>query len=89
MVDRKSSPFLRAGPSLIFSRMFIVIAWWFISARKWFKGPVINVEHHMLGRDANVVEGVAKVDSSSDNDVPNFPKKAEEAGETNATPELK
>lgn len=24
--------------------MTIVIAWWFISARKWFKGPVINVE---------------------------------------------
>ena len=24
--------------------MFFVIVWWFISARHWFKGPVINVE---------------------------------------------
>ena len=24
--------------------IFFVIAWWFISARKWFKGPKINVE---------------------------------------------
>lgn len=24
--------------------MTIVLAWWFISARHWFKGPVINIE---------------------------------------------
>lgn len=30
--------------------MLFVIIWWFISAHKWFKGPHINVEHHMLGR---------------------------------------
>jgi hypothetical protein len=30
--------------------MFLVAVWWVVSARKWFKGPTINVEHHMLGR---------------------------------------
>jgi hypothetical protein len=35
--------------------MFIVTVWWFISARKWFKGPKINIEHMMLGRGEVVV----------------------------------
>lgn len=39
--------------------MFLVTLWWFVSARTWFKGPKVNVEHLMLGRDGNVVEGVA------------------------------
>jgi len=48
--------------------MLFVMAWWFISARHWFKGPSINVEHHMLGREGNVVEGVEKETSGSDSD---------------------
>lgn len=35
--------------------MLFVTVWWFVSAHKWFKGPKVNVEHMMLGRD--VVEG--------------------------------
>lgn len=39
--------------------MFLVTIWWFVSARKWFKGPKVNIEHLMLGReDGNVVHGV-------------------------------
>jgi hypothetical protein len=53
--------------------MLIVMAWWAISARKWFKGPKINVEHHMLGRGEMTIEGVSK-DESSD-DVPNIKSK--------------
>lgn len=37
--------------------MVLVTIWWFISAHKWFKGPKVNIEHLMLGRDGNVVEG--------------------------------
>lgn len=37
--------------------MLAVTVWWFISARKWFKGPKVNIEHMMLGREGNVVEG--------------------------------
>jgi len=60
--------------------MAIVIAWWFISAHKWFKGPVINVEHHMLGREEQVVNGV---DGTSDSEVQSIPvKKAELEGES-------
>ncbi|RDW66948.1 amino acid transporter-3 [Coleophoma crateriformis] len=68
--------------------MLIVLAWWFISAHKWFKGPVINVEHAMLGRDVNVVEGIEGKDSSSDNDA-NYTKKAELDSETTTSPEVK
>jgi hypothetical protein len=53
-----------------FGPMFLVMGWWFISARKWFKGPKVNVEHMMLGRDGNVIDGDTKSadgDSSSDN----------------------
>ncbi|KAF2874900.1 amino acid permease-domain-containing protein [Massariosphaeria phaeospora] len=39
--------------------MFLVLVWWFVSAHKWFKGPKINVDHLMLGRYGNVVEGEA------------------------------
>lgn len=45
--------------------MFFVMLWWFISARKWFKGPRVNVDHLMIGRDGNVIEGDGE--SSSDN----------------------
>ena len=38
--------------------------WWFVSARKWFKGPKVNVEHMMLGRN-EVLEGKDEERSSS------------------------
>jgi amino acid transporter len=54
--------------------MTMVIIWWFVSARKWFKGPKINVEHHMLGRDEEI-EGVEQ--RLSDSDEHSATKKAE------------
>ncbi|CZT48449.1 related to GABA transport protein [Rhynchosporium secalis] len=56
--------------------MVIVTIWWFVSARKWFKGPRINVEHHMLGREDAVVEGVEG--SSDDIESHNYPSKKAE-----------
>src|SRR4051812_3637361 len=50
MVDRKSifsfyhTLSFPVERRLICDRMFFVIIWWIVSARKWFKGPVINVE---------------------------------------------
>jgi hypothetical protein len=38
--------------------MLLVTVWWFVSAHRWFKGPKVNVEHLMLGREESVVEGV-------------------------------
>ena len=55
-----------------FGPMFLVMVWWVISARKWFKGPKVNVQHMMLGRQGNVIDGEGKghgPDSSSDNEV--------------------
>ncbi|KAL0254310.1 GABA/polyamine transporter [Diplodia seriata] len=37
--------------------MLFVLIWWALSARKWFKGPKVNIEHMMLGRDTDVLEG--------------------------------
>ncbi|KAG9520426.1 amino acid transporter, partial [Aureobasidium melanogenum] len=31
--------------------MFMIMIWWVVSARKWFKGPKVNVQHMMLGRE--------------------------------------
>lgn len=64
--------------------MTFVIIWWFVSARKWFKGPVINVEHHMLGREDAVVEGV---ENSSESEAA-FDKKAREEGESVPSKEI-
>jgi hypothetical protein len=46
--------------------MLLVTIWWLLSARKWFKGPKVNVEHMMLGRGANVLEGKADVSEGED-----------------------
>lgn len=35
--------------------MFLVLVWWIVSARKWFKGPKVNLGHLMHGRE--VIEG--------------------------------
>jgi hypothetical protein len=63
--------------------MSLVLLWWFVSAHKWFKGPVINVEHHMIGRD----EVLTGVEHSSDSDAPES-KKAEFEGATLPTTEV-
>jgi hypothetical protein len=62
--------------------MFLVMAWWFISARKWFKGPKVNLDHLMLGRDGTVLEGDAKGDGDSSSDGHVMDSKAVEAGES-------
>jgi hypothetical protein len=55
--------------------------WWFVDAHKWFKGPKVNLEHLMHGRDEQAADiAAAKGDvlegkngdnrSSSEGDVP-------------------
>lgn len=39
--------------------MLLVTLWWLVSARKWFRGPRVNVEHMMLDRPGVVVQGQA------------------------------
>jgi hypothetical protein len=49
--------------------MFLILIAWVVDARKWFKGPKVNVQHLMLGRDGNLIEGEGKDgdDDSSEN----------------------
>jgi hypothetical protein len=49
--------------------MLTILVWWFISAHKWFKGPVINVGHHMIGRD-ETLEGIEHSSSTDGNSLP-------------------
>ncbi|KAI9745081.1 MAG: hypothetical protein M1818_001359 [Claussenomyces sp. TS43310] len=66
--------------------MFLVMVWWFVSAHKWFKGPTINVEHHMIGREANVVEGIESSGSDSEGRIYS---KSKEAAYVEPAPELR
>ncbi|KAL9130292.1 MAG: hypothetical protein Q9175_007061 [Cornicularia normoerica] len=52
--------------------MTMIIIWWFVSAHKWFKGPKVNIEHQMLGREGNIVEG--KEHDSSDSSAESITK---------------
>ena len=38
--------------------MVLVCIWWVVSARKWFKGPKVNVAHMMLGDREQMIEGL-------------------------------
>jgi hypothetical protein len=38
--------------------MVLVCIWWAVSARKWFKGPKVNVAHMMLGDREQMIEGL-------------------------------
>jgi hypothetical protein len=74
-----------------FGPMFLVMIWWVISARKWFKGPKVNVQHMMLGREGNVIDGKGKSndgDSSSDHVVRAADIKSVPAGEISKTAEV-
>jgi hypothetical protein len=52
--------------------MVLVIIWWFVSARKWFKGPKVNVAHMMHGEEQQILEGqnVQRTGSGGSGDVP-------------------
>ena len=45
--------------------MLAVLVWWFVDARRWFKGPKINVEHVVHGV---TVEGVDPSSKSVDDE---------------------
>lgn len=36
--------------------MLGVIIWWFVDAHKWFKGPKVNIEHQLMGREEARIE---------------------------------
>jgi hypothetical protein len=67
--------------------IFLIMAWWFISARKWFKGPKVNLDHLMLGREEAVLEGEGKIggDGDSSSDGHGIDSKAVEAGQASKT----
>ncbi|KAI4213783.1 MAG: hypothetical protein LQ349_009259, partial [Xanthoria aureola] len=47
--------------------MIFILFWWLVSARKWFKGPKINIEHQMIGRGEAGLDGVPQDGQESSN----------------------
>ncbi|KIW87701.1 uncharacterized protein Z519_11675 [Cladophialophora bantiana CBS 173.52] len=45
--------------------MLLVLVWWVVDAHKWFTGPKVNIQHMMLGREENVIDGKEGSDSGS------------------------
>lgn len=43
--------------------MSFALLWYAIDARKWFKGPKINVEHIIHGEDPDQQEAIVKEES--------------------------
>ncbi|KAL8865941.1 MAG: hypothetical protein Q9174_006596 [Haloplaca sp. 1 TL-2023] len=40
--------------------MTFILIWWIVDAKKWFKGPKVNIEHQMLGRGEGArTDGIA------------------------------
>ncbi|RMZ79448.1 hypothetical protein DV738_g3358, partial [Chaetothyriales sp. CBS 135597] len=61
--------------------MLAVIVWWVVDAHKWFKGPKINIEHAMLGRDGNIIEGEEQEEGNlSPQASKDYPKKSAVGG---------
>lgn len=44
--------------------MLAVLTWWVIDARKWFKGPKVNVEHQLVAHHVPELVGVGYDKSS-------------------------
>lgn len=72
--------------------MFLVCVWWVVSARKWFKGPKVNVGHMMLDREeqaaelsgGGVLEGKDGNRSSGSDDVPGAMPEGKQGGDMKA-----
>lgn len=43
-----------------------VIIWWAVDAHKWFKGPKVNIEHQMMGRDEAGIQGNSILDGDDE-----------------------
>lgn len=55
--------------------MIGVIIWWVVDARRWFKGPKVNIEHRMTGREGATIEGntISESDGESSSVVEGLP----------------
>ena len=54
--------------------MLYALVWWVISARHWFKGPKVNIDHKMLGRADQIYEGKEVVNASQESSAGSFAK---------------
>ena len=56
VIDGDLTPDLMNWTCLVYGGpMLGAVIWWIVDARKWFKGPKVNIEHLMIGRKAEDV----------------------------------
>ncbi|KAK6859911.1 hypothetical protein PG990_012785 [Apiospora arundinis] len=61
------SPDMMNWTALVYGApMLIIVTWFFVDAHKWFKGPKINIEHHMLNQNLRAHPGVDTSNSSNE-----------------------
>lgn len=55
--------------------MIGVTIWWVVDAHRWFKGPKVNIEHQMMGKEGASVEGdtIGEGDGESSSVVESLP----------------
>lgn len=58
--------------------------WWLVSARTWFKGPKVNLDHLMLGRD----DQAAEIQAEDGDFLEGKPPSSSSGSETNVTGEM-
>ena len=65
--------------------MSYALIWWVVDARKWFKGPKVNIEHQMFGRENNVIDGTDESNDSEGSSSNSIHKEARYMDEKKAT----
>ena len=65
--------------------MSYALIWWAVDARKWFKGPKVNIEHQMLGRENNIIEGKDDSNDSGGSSSNSISKEKRYMDDNNAT----
>ena len=70
-----SSPMTMNWTALVYGApMLYALVWWFISARHWFTGPKVNIEHRMVEREDHVLEGKGDGNESQGSSAGSFAK---------------
>ena len=64
--------------------MLYAIVWWIVSARHWFKGPRVNIEHQMPRVEENIIHGKDGGNDSGDSSTNSITKETRDFSDRKA-----
>lgn len=64
--------------------MLYAVVWWIVSARHWFHGPKVNIEHQMLRREENIIHGKDGSNDSGDSSANSFTQETRDLSDSKA-----